>query len=89
MILNAPKERIGDSNLFISHLIVIVYLKKCAEFQMSIELPYDEVMRIVRLTGFIVEKEDRIISYYTINRSSMLQNQYTCAFFVATKPVPQ
>ncbi|VDO79825.1 unnamed protein product [Heligmosomoides polygyrus] len=57
--------------------------------EMSIELPYDEVMRIVRLTGFIVEKEDRIISYYTINRSSMLQNQYTCAFFVATKPVPQ
>ncbi|PIO67450.1 hypothetical protein TELCIR_10798 [Teladorsagia circumcincta] len=55
--------------------------------EMSIELPYEEVMRIVRLTGFDVEKEQRIISYYTINRLSMLQNQYTCAFFVASKPV--
>uniref|UniRef100_A0A0N4WAS9 carnosine N-methyltransferase n=1 Tax=Haemonchus placei TaxID=6290 RepID=A0A0N4WAS9_HAEPC len=53
--------------------------------EMSIELPYEEVMRIVRLTGFVVEKEERITSYYTINRLSMLQNQYTCAFFVANK----
>ncbi|WKX97435.1 hypothetical protein Q1695_013243 [Nippostrongylus brasiliensis] len=54
--------------------------------EMSIELPYEDVMRIVRLTGFQIEKEERIISYYTINRLSMLQNQYTCAFFVASKP---
>ncbi|XGW08141.1 hypothetical protein V3C99_010894 [Haemonchus contortus] len=53
--------------------------------EMSIELPYEEVIRIVRLTGFVVEKEERITSYYTINRLSMLQNQYTCAFFVANK----
>ncbi|KAK6061974.1 n2227-like protein [Cooperia oncophora] len=54
--------------------------------EMSIELPYEEVMRIVRLTGFVVEKEERITSYYTVNRLSMLQNQYTCAFFAASKP---
>ncbi|KJH42509.1 n2227-like protein [Dictyocaulus viviparus] len=55
--------------------------------EMSIELPYEEVMRIVRLTGFEIEKEERIISYYTRNSVSMLQNQYTCAFFVAVKPL--
>ncbi|KHJ75983.1 n2227-like protein [Oesophagostomum dentatum] len=52
----------------------------------SIELPYEEVIRIVRLTGFEVVKEEKITSYYTVNRLSMLQNQYTCAFFEAVKP---
>ncbi|KAL6736366.1 hypothetical protein Aduo_006726 [Ancylostoma duodenale] len=55
--------------------------------EMSIELPYEEVIRFVRLTGFDVLREERIVSYYTINRLSMLQNQYTCAFFEAIKPV--
>ncbi|VDM62133.1 unnamed protein product [Angiostrongylus costaricensis] len=55
--------------------------------EMSIELPYEEVMRIVRLTGFQIEKEERIVTYYTRNHMSMLQNQYTCAFFVAVKPL--
>ncbi|CAJ0604786.1 unnamed protein product [Cylicocyclus nassatus] len=53
--------------------------------EMSIELPYEEIMRIVQLTGFEVVKEERITSYYTRNRLSMLQNQYTCAFFEALK----
>uniref|UniRef100_A0A0K0DP31 carnosine N-methyltransferase n=1 Tax=Angiostrongylus cantonensis TaxID=6313 RepID=A0A0K0DP31_ANGCA len=55
--------------------------------EISIELPYEEVMRIVRLTGFEIEKEERIVTYYTRNHMSMLQNQYTCAFFVAVKPL--
>ncbi|ETN73168.1 N2227-like protein [Necator americanus] len=55
--------------------------------EMSIELPYEEVIRIVRLTGFEIVNESKIISYYTINRLSMLQNQYTCAFFEAVKPM--
>ncbi|VDM69350.1 unnamed protein product, partial [Strongylus vulgaris] len=54
--------------------------------EMSIELPYEEVMRIIRLTGFEVVKEERIASYYTKNRLSMLKNQYTCAFFEVIKP---
>ncbi|CAD6191533.1 unnamed protein product [Caenorhabditis auriculariae] len=51
----------------------------------SIELPYEEVMRIVRTFGFQITDERKIDSKYTTNHRSMLQNQYTCAFFVARK----
>lgn len=53
--------------------------------ELSIELPYSEVMRIIREKGFEVINETRIESKYTVNRNSMLQNQYTCAYFVARK----
>ncbi|CAB3411338.1 unnamed protein product [Caenorhabditis bovis] len=51
----------------------------------SIELPYTEVIRFIREKGFEVITERRVESKYTVNRQSMLQNEFTCAFFTARK----
>ncbi|CAJ0951507.1 unnamed protein product, partial [Mesorhabditis belari] len=56
------------------------------EGEVSIELPYAEVLRIVREKGFIVENERGLESSYSANYKSMLRYLYTCAFFAASKP---
>ncbi|PAV74431.1 hypothetical protein WR25_02427 isoform G [Diploscapter pachys] len=57
--------------------------------EMSIELPYEEIIRIVKHTGFQIVKEDRKTSNYCPNTRSMLSNVYNCAYFVAVKPTPE
>ncbi|CAP37732.2 Protein CBG20781 [Caenorhabditis briggsae] len=51
----------------------------------SIELPYSDVMLRVRQKGFEVITEKEIDSKYTVNRRSMLQSQFKCAYFYARK----
>lgn len=55
----------------------------------SIELSYSEIMLRIRQKGFQVLKETQIDSKYTVNRLSMLQNQFTCGYFYARKGVQQ
>uniref|UniRef100_A0A1I7UUG7 carnosine N-methyltransferase n=1 Tax=Caenorhabditis tropicalis TaxID=1561998 RepID=A0A1I7UUG7_9PELO len=55
----------------------------------SIELSYSEIMLRVRQKGFEVLKEAQIDSKYTVNRLSMLQNQFTCGYFYARKAAKQ
>ncbi|CAI5441976.1 unnamed protein product [Caenorhabditis angaria] len=52
----------------------------------SIELPYTEIIRLVKETGFVVLNEKQIDSRYTVNRKSMLQNLFSCAYFSCRKP---
>jgi carnosine N-methyltransferase len=54
--------------------------------ELSIELTYDQLMRVVRSFGFQVENEEFIKTTYTTNYRSMLQNVYQCAKFTAIKP---
>ncbi|KAF1765833.1 hypothetical protein GCK72_005786 [Caenorhabditis remanei] len=53
--------------------------------EMSIELPYSDIMLRIRQKGFEVVSEKEIDSKYTVNRLSMLQNQFNCAYFYARK----
>ncbi|CAI4229682.1 unnamed protein product [Auanema sp. JU1783] len=53
----------------------------------SIEIPYKDLMRIISEVGFVIEEERQIESNYTNNMRSMLRSVYTCAFFVAKKPM--
>ncbi|EGT48265.1 hypothetical protein CAEBREN_32151 [Caenorhabditis brenneri] len=55
----------------------------------SIELSYSEIMLRIRQKGFRVIKETQIDSKYTVNRLSMLQNQFTCGYFYARKGLQQ
>lgn len=49
----------------------------------SIELSLDEVMRVIRASGFTVHDEKTLTATYAANPRSMLKNAYECAFFVA------
>lgn len=53
--------------------------------EMSIELPYSDILLRIRQKGFVVVTEKEIDSKYTVNRLSMLQNQFKCAYFYAKK----
>lgn len=54
--------------------------------ELSIELPFEEILRISSLRGFRIEKESRSDpSLYAADKRSMLRYTYECAFFVAVK----
>ncbi|KAF8361653.1 hypothetical protein PRIPAC_88576 [Pristionchus pacificus] len=54
--------------------------------ELSIELPFEEILRIVTLRGFRIEKESRSEpSLYAADKRSMLRYTYECGFFVAVK----
>ncbi|GMT14560.1 hypothetical protein PFISCL1PPCAC_5857 [Pristionchus fissidentatus] len=54
--------------------------------ELSIELPFEEILRIASLYGFRIEKESRSEpSLYAADKRSMLQYTYECGFFVAVK----
>lgn len=57
--------------------------------EMSIELPYSDIILRIRQKGFEVVTEKEIESKYTVNRRSMLQNEYKCAYFYARKVAQQ
>lgn len=57
--------------------------------QLSLELPFDEILQIVEKVGF---KIDKILSKsqlpdakYTCNLDSMLHYNYKCGYFICTK----
>jgi carnosine N-methyltransferase len=54
--------------------------------ELSIELTYEQLIRVVRGLGFQVENEEFIRTTYTANSRSMLQNVYQCVKFTAIKP---
>ena len=41
--------------------------------ELSIELPYEEVVRVVKASGFTIAKEKRLEGTYAANRNSMLR----------------
>ena len=56
-------------------------------FVCSIEIPWDDVERIVRKIGFKLEEVNDIHDVpYIQNKNSMLKVCYDCKFFIATKP---
>lgn len=55
--------------------------------EVSIELSYEEVKRVVKQVGFKIEKEEMdVLSTYTQNPKSMLKYEYNSVFFTAQKP---
>lgn len=55
----------------------------------SIELPYDELRRLIISLNFeILEERTGLPARYTQNPRSMLRYEYDCVFFVARKIVP-
>jgi len=54
--------------------------------EQSIELSLDELISVVKSTGFKIEKQEMKQSTYSNNKLSMMQVIYTNVFFVAVKP---
>lgn len=58
----------------------------------SLELPFDQIMRICEEVGFRVDKrlakEELSHSQYTCNQRSMLHYNYNCCYFICTKLEP-
>ena len=55
----------------------------------SIELPYEELRRVILQFGFVYLKEDtNVKTTYTQNPNSMLTYTYNCIYFVVEKPDP-
>jgi len=53
--------------------------------EVSVEFTLEEVMQLIKVSGFNVESEQVIDSCYTSNPYSMLESLYHCSFFVAKK----
>ncbi|XP_062614710.1 carnosine N-methyltransferase-like [Saccostrea cucullata] len=57
------------------------------ENETSIELSYEEVKKVIKKIGFVIQKEETDISTtYTQNPASMLQYRYSSVMFVCQKP---
>jgi carnosine N-methyltransferase len=54
--------------------------------EISIELSWEELRRVITSYGFVIEKEERRQCTYDDNARSMLHSVYDCVFFSATKP---
>jgi carnosine N-methyltransferase len=54
--------------------------------EQSLELSYDEIKHVVLSLGFTFEIEKQVTTTYTNNQTSMMNTQYNCVFFSATKP---
>ena len=76
-------------NGYLINLGPLLYHFEDAHDAPSIELTYDEVMRLLPVYGFKViyerKREQPIKCGYAQNDKSMLQNYYDCAFWVAQK----
>ncbi|KAK0059626.1 UPF0586 protein [Biomphalaria pfeifferi] len=58
--------------------------------ELSIELSYEEVRKILLDIGFEIEKEEmNVRCSYTQNPLSLMQCYYNCVMFVARKPLPR
>uniref|UniRef100_A0A1I7Z0K7 carnosine N-methyltransferase n=1 Tax=Steinernema glaseri TaxID=37863 RepID=A0A1I7Z0K7_9BILA len=58
------------------------------EHQDAIELPYEEIIKLVRTYGFDIVKDERFAeepSKYVCDEKSMLQYTYYCGYFECTK----
>ena len=55
------------------------------ENEVSIELSWNEVKKIIIGFGFEFKKEDEVHTTYSANKDSMTQRIYKCAFFTAIK----
>jgi len=55
------------------------------ENEVSIELSWNEVKKIIIGFGFEFEKEDEVQTTYSANKDSMTQRIYKCIFFTAVK----
>ncbi|BFZ24532.1 hypothetical protein BsWGS_27571 [Bradybaena similaris] len=58
--------------------------------EMSVELSYEEVRKVMLDIGFEIEKEEmNVRCSYVQNPLSLSQNYYNCIMFVARKPLPR
>ncbi|KAK3788816.1 hypothetical protein RRG08_029263 [Elysia crispata] len=58
--------------------------------EMSVELSYEELRKVMLDIGFEIEKEEmNVRCMYTQNPLSLMQNYYNCVMFVARKPLPR
>lgn len=56
--------------------------------EVSIELSYEELKKVVKQIGFVIQREEKDVrSTYTQNPKSMLRYEYSSVFFTAQKPV--
>ena len=56
--------------------------------EMSVELSYEELRKVMLDIGFEIEKEEmNVRCSYTHNPLSLMQNYYNCVMFVARKPL--
>ncbi|GFS19278.1 carnosine N-methyltransferase [Elysia marginata] len=58
--------------------------------EMSVELSYEELRKVMLDIGFEIEKEEmNVRCMYTQNPLSLMQHYYNCVMFVARKPLPR
>ena len=55
------------------------------ENEISIELSWDEIKKIIIGYGFEIKKEEYIKTTYSSYEESLMQTVYNCIFFVAIK----
>ncbi|CAG2185445.1 CARNMT1 [Mytilus edulis] len=56
--------------------------------EVSIELSYEELKKVIKQVGFVIQREEKDVrSTYTQNPKSMLRYEYSSVFFTAQKPV--
>lgn len=55
--------------------------------ELSIELSWEELKRVIESFGFVIEKEERRLCTYDDDARSMLHSIYNCVLFTATKPL--
>ncbi|CAK9325333.1 unnamed protein product [Citrullus colocynthis] len=55
------------------------------EDEMSIEPSLEDVKKIILHYGFVIEKERKVVTTYTTNPRSMMQNRYCAAFWTMRK----
>ena len=57
-----------------------------SRYDMSIELPHEDILKVIESYGMKVVKNERRECSYTRNVKSMLRSVYTCSFFTVIKP---
>eukprot|EP00828_Plagiopyla_frontata_P028813 TRINITY_DN3722_c0_g1_i2.p2 TRINITY_DN3722_c0_g1~~TRINITY_DN3722_c0_g1_i2.p2 ORF type:complete len:179 (-),score=42.17 TRINITY_DN3722_c0_g1_i2:53-589(-) len=63
----------------------LLYHYSDLEQEMSIELSWEELQKIIENQGFKIEKQKFKETTYTSQKQSMMKTVYNCIFFIATK----
>eukprot|EP01127_Copromyxa_protea_P015544 TRINITY_DN4481_c0_g1_i2.p1 TRINITY_DN4481_c0_g1~~TRINITY_DN4481_c0_g1_i2.p1 ORF type:complete len:373 (-),score=63.96 TRINITY_DN4481_c0_g1_i2:143-1189(-) len=54
--------------------------------EQSIDISYEEVLHVITKTGFIIEKNERVQTFYTHNPKGMMNTLYNAGFLSLSKP---
>ncbi|XP_005112388.2 carnosine N-methyltransferase isoform X1 [Aplysia californica] len=75
---------------YLVNLGPLLYHWEGMQKEMSVELSYEELRKVMLDIGFEIEKEEmNVRCSYTQNPLSLMQNFYNCVMFVARKPIPR